>query len=261
MRFHSTTFSLVGLTIWFAINGAAAEELSGAVRMSGPAPVRVPVILYHYVRTVPDPRLDKLGASLSVSPSAFHRQLAYLISHGYTPISPNRLFVGLNDPAVLPPQPVVLTFDDGTKDFATTVYPLLAAYGVPATTFVVPGFIGDRRYLSWEQIALLGRSKLITIGAHGLNHVSLTRLEPGIAERQFILSRNLLRVASGQAVAVGAYPNGAFNSQTKQMAAQAGYDLVFTTARGSQHVLDQRFGLPRQRAGSSLPTLIRALSE
>jgi len=47
----------------------------------------------------------------------------------------------------------VLTFDDGYRDFADTVLPIIEALEVPATVFVATGFTGKTFW--WDQVAAL----------------------------------------------------------------------------------------------------------
>jgi len=46
------------------------------------------------------------------------------------------------------PNSVVLTVDDGYRDFLTVAYPLLRKYQMPATLYVVPQFV-DGQYMTW----------------------------------------------------------------------------------------------------------------
>jgi len=221
--------------------------------------IRVPILLYHYVR--PYPTGDRLGAELTVTPTEFVRQINYLLVQGYTPISTAMFCDALITPSILPAKPVVVTFDDGTVDFETTAYPILRSFGIPATVFMIAGFIGNDGYLSWDQLQRLGRSPLITIGAHGLNHVPLTGLNTDVAQRQMTLSRNMLALVTGQTVDMVAYPNGAVNSSVMTMAETSGYRCAYAATKGSIHTPGQRYVLRRLRAGASVQSLRIALAQ
>lgn len=225
-------------------------------RVLGVSSIDVPVLLYHYVRDVS--KADKVGSSLSVSPQSFRRQLTYLLENDYSPITLKQFISALRG-GPLPPRPVLFTFDDATGDFAADAFPILRAFGIPATLFVITGFIGTPGYLTWNQFNALSRSPLVTIGSHGLNHVSFTALEQGVAARQIALSRNFLRSTTGQPVEALAFPNGAFSSATLQSAMRAEYSVSFTTQLGRLHSWNDRFKLPRIRAGASVASLERAL--
>lgn len=227
----------------------------GAVK--GVSTLRVPVLLYHYVR--PPPTDDPLGVKLSIDPAQFQKQLSFLLQNGYTPISPDLLYAALQSRVTLPKNPVLLTFDDGTEDFASTVFPLLTLYGVPATVYVIPAFVGTKGYMTWEELRDVSASPLVTIGGHGLNHAPLTSLPKDVARRQIILTKNVLSTVTGQPVRTFAYPNGQFNNDIARMAGEAGYTTAFTAAKGLDQSFDSRFTLPRLHAGNSLSSLQRVL--
>ena len=53
----------------------------------------------------------------------------------------------------LPPRAVALTFDDGYADNLHAGVPILAEFGLPATFFLVPGFLDGRLGAWWEDFA------------------------------------------------------------------------------------------------------------
>ena len=68
-----------------------------------------------------------------------------------TPISLEDALLNKN----LPPNPVVLTFDDGYKNNYTHAFPLLKKYKVPATIFVTTGFIDRTDYLWTDRLEFI----------------------------------------------------------------------------------------------------------
>lgn len=226
-------------------------------RVLGASTVRVPVVLYHYVRPIPDD--DTLGAMLSVSPESFVQQLAYLLGQGYTPVTPRSLLAALRGAEQLPEKPIILTFDDGTEDYMSTVVPILSSYKIPSTVFVIPGLVNTHGYLTWNQLRTLGASPMVTIGGHGLNHVNLPALETGTARRQITITKNLLSMMSGQDIIAFAYPNGSFSPAVVRMVDRAGYGIAFSTVAGVQQSFGSRFTLSRIRAGGSVESLRKAL--
>jgi peptidoglycan/xylan/chitin deacetylase (PgdA/CDA1 family) len=53
----------------------------------------------------------------------------------------------------LPPRAVALTFDDGYRDNVDLVVPTLSRIGLPATFFLVPGFLSRQLRVWWEDLA------------------------------------------------------------------------------------------------------------
>lgn len=222
--------------------GAGRRAAPVGVPPSGPH-LDVPILLYHYVRTNPRPA-DRAGFRLSVTPASFAAQVALLRAGGAHTVSLAQLVRALHGLDQLPSHPVVLTFDDGHADFAATVAPLLAAQGMTATDFVVSGFLGRPDYMSAvqvRQVAAMG----MTVGAHTVSHVDLTRLPPAIALAQIELSRQRLQELTGASVDDFAYPYGRRNLDVERMVARAGFRDAVSTTGGELQYLSQRFELRR----------------
>jgi peptidoglycan/xylan/chitin deacetylase (PgdA/CDA1 family) len=214
--------------------------------------VRVPVLMYHYIRNLEDPGKDPEGYALSISPEYFEQQIKYLSDEGYQSVTPEDLYQAIENKTKLPPKPVLLTFDDGYEDFYTNAFPILKMYNFKATIFVITGFVSepDGRYLTWDQIKELDRSGLITIGSHTISHKNLvTRPEilPEIKQSKDVLEKFL-----GHSVTTFAYPGGAFNENVANLVNQAGYNTAFTTRYGIWHNYDSRFETSRVRISGSL---------
>ena len=76
----------------------------------------VPILMYHYIR--PDPgKADSIGEDLSVSPEHFAAQMDYLAKHHFTTLTLAELADVRAKRLALPVNPIVLTFDDGYRDF------------------------------------------------------------------------------------------------------------------------------------------------
>ena len=48
--------------------------------------------------------------------------------------------------------PVVVTVDDGYRDFASTALPVFEKYGIPVTLYVTTGFVSGDLWLWWDQL-------------------------------------------------------------------------------------------------------------
>ena len=77
---------------------------------------------------------------------ATERQWAHL-RRRYRPTTLTALAAMLADGAEPPPHTVVVTVDDGYRDFYENAYPLLRQYGIPATLFVPTGFVDGHCWL------------------------------------------------------------------------------------------------------------------
>jgi peptidoglycan/xylan/chitin deacetylase (PgdA/CDA1 family) len=60
----------------------------------------------------------------------------------------------------LPPNPVLITFDDGYRDNYETAFPILKSHGMTAVFFIATAFIQERRLFWWDRLNyLVKRSK------------------------------------------------------------------------------------------------------
>ncbi len=224
---------------------------------SSAAKIVVPIILYHYIEMVKDPK-DILRKRLAISPSVFRRQLDTLQRNGYKSAFVSEL------PGILSSHDiskhVMLTFDDGYEDFYTDAYPLLKEMNMKATLYVVNDFLGKSDYLTHEQLLELSASGLIEIGAHTLDHKSLPGTRPAEMMRQIADSKRGLEQEIGKPVTTFAYPFGHYNAKAIQAVKNAGFKTAVTVDPGVQHSKQSLFVLQRIRAGSFLgPNMLKAL--
>jgi peptidoglycan/xylan/chitin deacetylase (PgdA/CDA1 family) len=75
--------------------------------------------------------------------------------------------------------------------------------------------------LSWEQIALLSRDPLVTIGAHTVNHYDLSTLSPGEVKNEILVSKRSIESHLDKEVHHFAYPYGG-----REEAGKREFDLV-----------------------------------
>lgn len=92
---------------------------------------------------------DDEGCLQGLRPSWLAEQLDYLSRH-YHFISLSTLIDYYERRESIPPNSVVMTFDDGFRDNFTNAYPILQQYHVPATVFLATGCVSSGE-LPWPQ--------------------------------------------------------------------------------------------------------------
>jgi peptidoglycan/xylan/chitin deacetylase (PgdA/CDA1 family) len=157
----------------------------------------------------------------------------------------------------LPPQPLVLTFDDGFADVAEAA-PMLAARGFRSTLYVTTGALRGRgpwheradialppaRMLDWSQLAELA-AQHVEIGAHTHTHPQLDVLRPPRARDEIRLSKRLLEDVLRQEVSSFAYPHGFQSAATRQLVREAGYTSACAVGNALSSHADRVFSLSR----------------
>lgn len=185
----------------------------------------IPVLNYHQIN-------DEAHNALTLSSQEFNGQMEYLYDNDYTTISPNQLVDYLQYGTELPPNPVLITFDDGYVDNYNVAYPILQKYNFTATIFLITDFVGNNgRYLSWKQVREM-HDHGFSFQSHTLSHMLLANVPDDEALAQLIKSREGLEWRLKEKVEYLAYPGGAYDQGTIELAKQAGYRAAFTINLG-----------------------------
>lgn len=103
---------------------------------------------------------------------------------------------------------VVLTFDDGYRDMYTTAFPLLKERGLPATLYLTTDPIGGEDHLTWDQVAEMHSTGLITLGAHTHRHLDLRLCTADQVNDELKTSNELVERHLGEPPRHFAYPWG-----------------------------------------------------
>jgi peptidoglycan/xylan/chitin deacetylase (PgdA/CDA1 family) len=210
----------------------------------------VPILYYHYIRTIAPTPQNLLSFGLSISPGLFARQMALLEVEGAHTITLATLMQALQGRTRLPSHPVVLTFDDGYADFATAAEPVLLKHGFVATAFVVSGFVNRPRYMTAAQVRQMDADGMV-IGAHTVHHVDLASIPPAAARTEIDNSLAALEALLGHPVLDFAYPYGGFTTAVEQLVQQAGFRDAVTTVGGVVQSLTGCFAFHRTDIGGA----------
>jgi peptidoglycan/xylan/chitin deacetylase (PgdA/CDA1 family) len=205
----------------------------------------VPILMYHYIRINPDPH-DQLGFNLSVTPHDFAVQMLYLQANGFHVVSLGTAVEAIRTHRALPSRPVVLTFDDGYRDFYTVAAPVLQRLNFTATSFVVSGFLGRARYMTPQMVEILD-AEGFTIGDHTVDHAALASLPAARAAWEMATARTALEGLVHHPVVDLAYPGGSFNPSVEHQVQQLGFQDALSTMAGPFHTDATLYALTRQR--------------
>jgi peptidoglycan/xylan/chitin deacetylase (PgdA/CDA1 family) len=205
----------------------------------------VPVLMYHKVDAV-IPAHDAVGRDLTIEPAAFEAQLRYLRTHRIATLTAEdltrQLAAGRH-----PERAVVLTFDDGYDDAATTALPLLRKYGARGTFYVSSGFIGTPHHLSWVQIRAM-RAAGMEVACHGTLHLDLSKLDRAGQMREANgCMRRFAHYLRGPQPRTYAYPAGKYDAVTLDIMKRLGIAAAFTERPGDVLGLGRPYELPRRR--------------
>ena len=139
---------------------------------------------------------------------------------------------------------VVFTFDDGAASDLDLAAECLSTHAIPATFFIVPGYLGRPGYLSTAGVRALSE-RGFEIGSHSLRHDFLTELAPPALRDDLRQSKAELERISGRSVVSLSCPGGRWNRRVADTAREAGYTAVLTSRLCRNHAGTDRFRLGR----------------
>ena len=161
----------------------------------------------------------------SVTTKALADQLAWLADEGFE-------FAPLES-RTSAARTVIVTFDDGYRDFLTCVLPVLQHRNVPVTVFLITDLLGTE----WEGTPLMNAAEAcevkaggISLGSHTLTHANLTTVRAGELQRQLVASR-LALAGLGETFFSLSYPWGRCTKREAEVAQAAGYQCAVTAGR------------------------------
>ena len=207
--------------------GAAKQGLKWSVHALDrlrPRPRGVTVLIYHRVG-------GRTPLDVDLPLAAFEEQMADLAASGRVRSIDAALdaldALDADDAAA---DPIVVTFDDGTADFAEVAHPVLERHRIPTTIYVATDFV-DRgvdfphagRPLSWAALRDTAASGLVTVGSHTHTHALLDRLPAPEIAAELDLADALIAEHVGQPVRHFAYPKAVAGSSPADAAVRERY--------------------------------------
>ncbi|MGQ5711793.1 polysaccharide deacetylase family protein [Desulforudis sp. DRI-14] len=229
---------------------------------------RVVVLMYHNVGGAP-------GRG-TVTAERFEADVRALRADGFNIISPEQMAGFLNG-APVPPNAVLITFDDGYEGIYRCAYPVLAKYGAQAIVFVVAGYVGRPGYLTWDQLREMTESSVFVVGGHTFDAHRRAPTGPGTSapqtvafvfdpaagrketileyrdrvEKDIALSNEAFSTHLGSEASFFAYPYGAYTPYFIDILRDNGYKYCFTVLHGVNVRGQNPLYLKRINAGRS----------
>ncbi len=113
---------------------------------------RLTVLAYHRIVDYRQAAFDMFVPNVSATPAMFAEQMDFVAQH-FNVVSLAELHHWLAEKRPLPPNPLLLTFDDGYRDNLQHAFPILKQYNFPATIFLATNYIGKKKPFFWDLVA------------------------------------------------------------------------------------------------------------
>ncbi|SDM83097.1 biofilm PGA synthesis lipoprotein PgaB [Paenibacillus sp. yr247] len=227
-------------------------------------------LVYHH--------LDDEESFVTITPTKFNQHLQMLKEKHYNVISIEEYACFLEKRKSIPPNAVVITFDDGYRSFYEKAYPLLKKQGFPATNFVIVSYIDSDYpslpFLTWKQMKEMKKDGFSfyshTYNLHQKKSGDSMNPVPMLTNRIYLAQQNRLETEEERKQRVGedlltaewmlktqlsnqlsmlCFPFGYYNQTTIDDAQELGIRYFFTTKEGinsgdSREIYRLNVGMP-----------------
>ncbi len=216
----------------------------------------IPILMYHSISRRNEHCRNAYHRTCT-DPGVFAEQVKFLARNRYTTIGLGEAVRRLGAKEQHSDRPVVLTFDDGYRDFYTEALPVLSRFGYTATVFLPTAFIGHTEQqfngmpcLTWSQVRDLHHAG-IDVGSHTVTHPQLRALRRNEIEHEVRHSKETIEDSLGDPVESFSYPyafpeaDRAFRQTVRAVLAEAGFrngvsTIIGTANRSSDTLLLER---------------------
>ena len=179
------------------------------------------IILYHAIGS----KLSHDTYGISISKNRFLEHIEFL-KDNYKIIAIDENYQNnLNE------NTVSITFDDGYKDNLYALE-LCEKYNIPFTLYISTGFIGQKHYLTEDEIRQFSKSNICRLGTHSVSHPHLDLLSYDEQLNELSDSKNKLEEIVGHKITEMSYPHGSYNDDTIKIIDELGYNLISSSHIG-----------------------------
>lgn len=232
---------------------------------------KIPILMYHSIARDVDDNVHPYYRTVT-TPETFEMHMEFLSQSGYEVLTLSeavRLLQGVSHQATHQPllasklqssvdhlcRQVVITFDDGFRDFYTTAFPILEKFSFKATVFLTSGLIGKtfltgRECLNDQEIIeLVARG--VEFGSHTVSHPQLKALSSDEITHELADSKKMIETIIGSQVPLFSYPygfpeeNDVFIRKLETLLIEEGYSTGVTTSIGLARTGDNPLFLKR----------------
>jgi peptidoglycan/xylan/chitin deacetylase (PgdA/CDA1 family) len=242
-----------------------------AIRLLGKSnTLQIPILMYHGISDSVDDHLHPYYRTVT-TPERFEQHMRFLSEKRYQVLTLSKAVRLLQEmPSATSSgqrkstpkksanhhRPiVVITFDDGLRDFYTTAFPVLGKFGFKATVFLTSGLIGKTfpngsDCLKEAEIRELV-DKGIEFGSHTVSHPQLKKLSSDEIAHELSASKTTIEAIIGSSVTLFSYPykfpeeDQKFTKKLTALLVTLGYIAEVTTIIGTAKRSDNLFFLKR----------------
>ena len=212
------------------------------------------ILMYHSIA-------DNSDEPFTVTVDDFRKQISWLYEEGFEVVSLLFLLKSIRarDYSSLRKK-VVITFDDGFKDFVTNALPVLQDHGATATVFLVTAMLGgkgewtpncaDVPLMTEDEVRQI-KKEGISLGSHTATHIDLKLADHEDILKQLIESRDII-ARLGETFYSLAYPWGQWSPAVANAVKSTGFQCALAVGEQTRFTTENIYKLPRISVGRDM---------
>src|ERR1035437_4912352 len=225
------------------------------LRRTSPGKASISILMYHSIADEDEAGVHPYHRTVT-APPVFAAQMESLHQAGFSVIGLSEAIRRCTEPEAAK-NSVVITFDDGFRNFYTNAFPVLNRYGFTATMFLPTAHIGESRLrfkgkecLTWGEVRELQKHG-ISFGSHTVTHPQLHDCDAHSIKEEIVDSKQTIEHKLGCAVQSFSYPyafpetDASFKGKLRGELRQAGYETGVCTTVGRLGPASDPFFLKR----------------
>lgn len=205
---------------------------------------QIVTLMYHalYLDDEELKRLPEEDRPYAISTKQFEQHLDILQDNNIHVLNPS---FASDDP--IPPNCVILSFDDGDQSFYHHAYRALAKRGLTAFFFITSDLIQTREdFCSWPQLKEMADAGM-RIQCHGQTHRFYDDLNHNESKAEFDNAKNAIEKHTGQFVNTISFPGGRFTQRDIEIGKTLGYTSFYTSNIGVSNIEHIKSSAPLPR--------------
>jgi len=212
------------------------------VRRASAGKASLSILMYHSIADEDEAGVHPYYRT-ATAPPVFAAQMESLHQAGYSVVGLGEAIRRSSEPGSAK-RSVVITFDDGFRNFYTNAFPVLNRYGFTATMFLPTAHIGEsqlsfkgKECLTWSEVRDLTKHG-ISFGSHTVTHPQLHDCDANSIKQEIVGSKQAIEQKLGCAVQSFSYPyafpetDASFKQRLREELRQAGYENGVCTTVG-----------------------------
>lgn len=178
---------------------------------------QIPQLTYHQIG-------DKANNAETITAGQFNEQMKWLSDNGFKSCSFARW--ELNNCTT---KSFILVIDDGYKDVITKFKPIMDKYNFTGGVSIVADWVNKGEMLTWNDLKLLNKTGWELL-SHGKSHKDMALIDYSQADREYFLSRELIKNNTGTIPKYFIYP---YNDQSARTRLHCGNYYLWCSGESS----------------------------